>query len=84
MAAYIFFCILIGLINKFRGWKFFPAFLLSVFTTPVIGTIFTIIRGPNNYVNEDDYYEEEKECPECAEYVKMKAKICRFCGYSFV
>jgi hypothetical protein len=26
---------------------------------------------------------EWKECPQCAETVKLKAKICRFCGYSF-
>ncbi|MDR3597684.1 zinc ribbon domain-containing protein [Clostridium sp.] len=25
----------------------------------------------------------EKECPMCAEKVKFKAKICRFCGYKF-
>jgi predicted RNA-binding Zn-ribbon protein involved in translation (DUF1610 family) len=24
-----------------------------------------------------------KECPECAELVKARAKICRFCGHSF-
>ncbi len=24
-----------------------------------------------------------KECPMCAETIKLKAKVCRFCGYSF-
>lgn len=27
---------------------------------------------------------EYKECPMCAEYVKARAKICRFCGHSLV
>ena len=27
--------------------------------------------------------DETKECPMCAESVKIKAKICRFCGYKF-
>lgn len=26
---------------------------------------------------------ETKECPQCAEQVKFRARICRFCGYSF-
>lgn len=27
--------------------------------------------------------ELEKECPMCAEFIKSKAKICRFCGHNF-
>lgn len=27
--------------------------------------------------------ESQKECPMCAELIKIRAKICRFCGYSF-
>jgi len=26
---------------------------------------------------------DEKECPQCAETIKLKAKVCRFCGYEF-
>jgi predicted nucleic acid-binding Zn-ribbon protein len=26
---------------------------------------------------------DEKACPQCAEYIKAAAKICRFCGYKF-
>lgn len=28
--------------------------------------------------------QEEKECPSCAEFVKIKAKKCRFCGNEFL
>lgn len=28
--------------------------------------------------------EDEKECPQCAEMVKFRAKMCRFCRYEFV
>ncbi len=27
--------------------------------------------------------EDEKQCPQCAETVKVAAKKCRFCGYEF-
>lgn len=30
-----------------------------------------------------DDVKENKECPACAELVKAKAKICRYCGYEF-
>jgi hypothetical protein len=28
-------------------------------------------------------YDEFKECPDCAEMVRARARICRFCGYQF-
>ena len=30
-----------------------------------------------------EHYKDRIECPMCAEYVKEKAKICRFCGHKF-
>lgn len=27
--------------------------------------------------------DDAKECPQCAEVIRAKAKVCRFCGYSF-
>lgn len=34
-------------------------------------------------LNINQNFNDEKECPMCAEMVKVKAKICRFCGYTF-
>ena len=31
----------------------------------------------------DKYYKDTKDCPMCAETVKAKAKICRFCKHEF-
>jgi uncharacterized membrane protein YdbT with pleckstrin-like domain len=28
-------------------------------------------------------YNDQKECPQCAEFVKKAAKICRYCNYKF-
>lgn len=40
----------------------------------------TAAVGPMVDLPEPD---NEKECPQCAEMVKSKAKICRFCRYEF-
>ena len=37
----------------------------------------------DDFIKEEDFLVTEKECPMCAEMVKIKAKKCRFCGHMF-
>lgn len=58
---------------------FFVGFVFGVF-----GLIAILVLGKDE---EDDAYHVEssnmKKCPDCAERVKIDAKICRFCGHKF-
>ena len=40
-------------------------------------------RSPKAAKKEVDLKSLIKECPDCAEDVKLKAKVCRFCGYKW-
>lgn len=48
------------------------------------------ILGYERQIKQEEFLDEnnlsmlEKECPMCAESVKIRAKKCRFCGYDFM
>lgn len=42
-----------------------------------------IIAKEDDKLSTKSFEDESKECPMCAELVKSKARICRFCNYSF-
>lgn len=63
---------------------FFLGFLFSFLA------IFILIAVPkkqhhrsNNTLSESASFELLKKCPDCAEMVKIDARICRFCRYEF-
>lgn len=70
--------VLIGYYYKQKGLNSVLGFLLSLFASPLIAFIVGALLSP-----EARIFEKSKKCPRCAEFVKVEAKICRFCNYQF-
>lgn len=70
--------VLIGYYYKQRGLNSVLGFLLSLFASPLIAFIIGALISP-----EAKIFQKSKKCPQCAEFVKAEAKICRFCNYQF-
>jgi RNA polymerase subunit RPABC4/transcription elongation factor Spt4 len=78
--------------------SFILALLLCIIIIGVLVFIYMLIVKPDGtlsvtYELKKEYNEsvknkaknlKEKECPQCAEIVKEKAKICRFCRHDFI
>ncbi len=54
LAAYLAFCILVGLCGSQRRMGFTGTFLLSIFITPVLALIVLLITGPSRRVEVED------------------------------
>lgn len=40
-------------------------------------------KSPSSTGGEFDPEEHEKKCPDCAEYIKLEAQVCKHCGHEF-
>ena len=70
--------VLIGYYYKQKGLNSVLGFLLSLFASPLIAFIVGALLSPESRI-----FKKSKKCPRCAEFVKVEAKICRFCNYQF-
>jgi uncharacterized membrane protein YGL010W len=57
-----------------RGSSFLGFFMLSVLISPLIVFIVAFISLGNSKINK---------CPDCAEFIKSEANICKHCGKRF-
>lgn len=68
-------------------------FIIGLFLLPVFGIglfvwIYALLVKPEGrlivtYEKIKSSDIDTKECPKCAEIIKLKAKVCRFCDYKF-
>lgn len=71
LAILILFGIICGVIADQKGYNFVVWFVVGIFLN-VLALIFLLLR---ENIKEADSI----ECPHCAEIIKRKAKICRYC-----
>lgn len=98
IALYLVLSFVVGLAaQNYRGRRGMPWFLLSLIASPVIGGLLLLASKdlrttqhiavtvnsapePQRFTNGPIF---EKTCPQCAEQVKVDAKICRYCRHEF-
>ena len=75
---WVIFALFVGFIAINKGRSGMGFFILSILLSPLLGLIIVLILG----VNEEGLYNngELKKCPNCKEYVKLGASICKHCG----
>ena len=72
------------------GWGLIAAIVSGVLASAVsslraiaTGGIVSTDQSSRSISGEFDPDKKEKKCPKCAEYVKLKAKVCKHCGHEW-
>ncbi len=74
LIVWLLFCWAVCRYADSKGLEGSNYFVLSVFLSPVIGYAFAISARPNPAGLG------LRKCPECAEWIQLEAKRCRFCS----
>lgn len=76
------FAIVVGSAARSRNRSGFNWFLLSLFVSPLLTTVWLFILPKRSGLTRNEQIEQLRslrQCPSCAETVKREAKICKHC-----
>lgn len=79
---WLIFCVLVAAYANQKGLSALGFFILSLLLSPLIGILVALIQPNNEQVLSSRMLSSGKcrQCPDCAELVKSKARVCKHCG----
>ena len=82
--GWILFSIIPAIIASNKGRSGFGWFMLSLVISPLFaGILVAVLPSQKKKLEARALASDSKKCPQCAELVKVEAKICRFCQFTF-
>jgi len=76
-------CFVVASVWEKKGLSYGEGFAISLFFSPLIGVLIGILQALSSSESSSKNRLGSKICPQCGEYVKSGASICKFCGHKF-